>query len=138
MMTNMKKYISGAGLLGAALLAACSFEKNAVQDIAGPAPTASVKFFNFAVGSPSVNFYANDTKVTAVSSTSGQESTAGTAYGSVATGGFYTALAPGQYTMTGRITVTTPQTGGPSTSAARSGPASAMFLGIISPSTTCR
>jgi uncharacterized membrane protein (GlpM family) len=34
--------------------------------------------------------------------------------------------------------LTTAQIGGPSTSAARSGPASAMFLGTISPSTTCR
>ena len=41
-------------------------------------------------------------------------------------------------TITGRSTVTMPQTSGASTSAARSGPASAMFLGTISPSTTCR
>ena len=40
--------------------------------------------------------------------------------------------------MTGRRTVTIAQMGGPSTSAARSGPASARFLGIISPRTTCR
>jgi hypothetical protein len=90
-----------------AVLAACSMDKNAVQTIAGPAPGSAVKFYNFSPGAPSVNFYANDTKVTAVSSTSGVESTAGTAYGSVATGGFYTALTPGQYTITGRITATT-------------------------------
>ena len=40
--------------------------------------------------------------------------------------------------MTGRITVTIAQTGVPSTRAARSGPASAMFFGIISPITTWR
>jgi len=107
MMTNMKKYISGAGLLGAALLAACSFEKNAVQDIAGPAPTASVKFFNFAVGSPSVNFYANDTKMTAVSSTTGTESTLGVAYTGAGAGGFYTGVNPGTYTLAGKISATT-------------------------------
>ena len=90
-----------------ALLAACSMDKNAVQTISGPAPGSAVKFYNFSPGAPNVNFYANDTKVTAVSSSSGVESTSGTAYGSVATGGFYTALTPGQYTITGRITATT-------------------------------
>ena len=103
----MTFFKSLAALGCCAVLAACSMDKDAVQVIAGPAPGAAVKFYNVSPGAPSVNFYANDTKVTAVSSTSGQESTAGTAYGSVATGGFYTALAPGQYTMTGRITATT-------------------------------
>ena len=40
--------------------------------------------------------------------------------------------------MTGRSTVTITIIGGLSTRAARSGPASAMFLGTISPSTTWR
>ena len=40
--------------------------------------------------------------------------------------------------ITGRVTETMAQIGVPSTSAARSGPARAMFLGIISPSTTWR
>ena len=40
--------------------------------------------------------------------------------------------------ITGRSTVTMAQIGGPRTSAARSGPASARFFGIISPITTCR
>jgi hypothetical protein len=82
-------------------------DKNGVQTIAGPAPGSAVKFYNFSPGAPSVNFYANDTKVTAVSSTSGQESTSGTAYGSIATGGFYAGLLPGQYTLSGRITAAT-------------------------------
>jgi hypothetical protein len=106
-MTNMKKYISLAGLLGAALLTACDYEKNAVQDIAGPAPSASVKFFNFAVGSPNVNFYANDTKMTAISSTTGTESTLGVAYTAAGAGGFYTGIAPGTYTLAGKISATT-------------------------------
>ena len=37
----------------------------------------------------------------------GQESTSGTGYGAVATGGFYTGITPGQYTLSGRITATT-------------------------------
>ena len=39
---------------------------------------------------------------------------------------------------TGLSTVTMATIGGPSTMAARSGPASARFLGTISPNTTCR
>jgi hypothetical protein len=66
-----------------------------------------VKFYIFSSGAPNVNFYANDTKLTGVSSTNNQESTIGTAFGGVAAGGFYAALAPGQYTLSGRITATT-------------------------------
>ncbi len=82
-------------------LAAC--EKNAVQDITGPMPSARVKFFNFSVGAPAVNFFANDVKLTAVQSTTGVESTAGVGYGGVAAGDLYTAITPGQYTLSGRI-----------------------------------
>ncbi len=103
----------------AALLPAC--EENAVLEIAGPpAGGASVKFFNFAPGAPGVNFYANDTKVTAVSTTAcvtltetnevqcttvGAESTTGVGYGGSANGvsGWYSDIAPGQYTFSGRI-----------------------------------
>jgi hypothetical protein len=110
-------------LLTAALLPAC--DENGVREIAGPPEGgASVKFFNFAVGSPGVNFYANDTKVTAVSTTAcaiitdanrdqctgaGSESTAGVNYGSSANGanGWYSDVAPGQYTLSGRIAAAT-------------------------------
>ena len=44
---------------------------------------------------PGVNFYANDTKMTAISSTSGSESTTGTAYGAVGNSGIYSGIAPG-------------------------------------------
>jgi len=106
-------------LLLAALLPAC--EENAVMDISGPpAGGASIKFFNFAVGAPGVNFYANDTKVTAISTTAcatltdtneatctttGIESTTGVNYGGSANGGngWYSDIAPGQYTFSGRI-----------------------------------
>lgn len=97
-------------LLGAATVSACG--DNAVQKITATAPGAKVKFFNFGVNAPSVNFYANTTKMTAISSTSGTESTNGTAYpvagnGGVGNGGFYSGIAPGQYTLTGNISATT-------------------------------
>lgn len=101
----MNRHGSIAVLLCAAVLASC--DKNAVQDITGPLPGAAVKFFNFGVNAPGVNFYANDTKMTAISSTSGTESVTGTVYGGVGDGGFYSAIAPGQYTLTGKIAAAT-------------------------------
>ncbi|MGE0439658.1 MAG: DUF4397 domain-containing protein [Gemmatimonadales bacterium] len=101
----MSKYRFGAALLGVALLGAC--DKNAVQDITGPLAASRVRFFHFGVNAPQVNFYANDDKVTAISSTTGNESTVGTGYGSVGAGGAYSAVDPGQYSFTGRIAATT-------------------------------
>ena len=94
-----------AVLLTAAALVSC--EKNAVQDITRPLPGASIKFFNFGVGAPQVNFYANDTKMTGVLSTTGAESTTGVGYGGVGSAGYYSAIEPGQYTLSGRISATT-------------------------------
>lgn len=94
-----------AALCCAATLTAC--DRNAVQDITGPLAGARIKFFHFGVNAPGVNFYANDAKVTAISSTTGTESTTGTTYGGVGSGGFYAAIAPGQYTFTGRIAAAT-------------------------------
>jgi hypothetical protein len=97
-----------AALLGAALLASCSFDKNTVQDITGPVPGgASVRFFNFGVNAPGVNFYANTQKMTAITSATGVESTTGIIYGGVGGGGDYSAIIPGQYTLTGKIAATT-------------------------------
>lgn len=87
--------------IGAAVLAGCG--ENAVQDITGPVPGSRVKFFNFGVNAPSVNFYANDQKVTAITSATGAESALGVAYGGVGSGGFYSAIAPGQYMFSGKI-----------------------------------
>lgn len=93
--------------LGAALvLSACSMEKNAVQDITGPVSGGLVRFFNFGYGSPTVNFYANDAKVTAITSATGVESVSGVAYGGVGNAGNYSALAAGSYTFAGRISTT--------------------------------
>jgi hypothetical protein len=100
----MTTFRSIAILFAAVALGAC--DKNAVQDITAPLPSARIKFFNFGVNAPSVNFYANDTKMTAISSTTGAESTTGVAYGSVGSGGFYGAIAPGSYTLQGKIAAT--------------------------------
>ena len=102
----MNRYRALAALLCAAALSSC--DQNAVQEIAGPAPGARVKFFNFGVNAPAVNFYAGDTKMTAISSTTTPpvESTLGVAYGSVGSGGFYSGIVPGQYTLSGKISAT--------------------------------
>lgn len=104
-MTFAKTSRTIAMLLGTALLASC--EKNAVQDITGPLPSARIKFFNFGVNAPSVNFYANDTKMTAISSTTGTEAVTGVASGGVGAGGFYTAIAPGSYAFKAKIATAT-------------------------------
>jgi len=101
----MNRYRSLAVLLCAAALASC--EKNAVQEIAGNPPAARIRFFNFGVNAPGVNFYANDTKMTAISSASGSEATTGVGYGSVGATGLYSGIEPGQYTLSGRIAATT-------------------------------
>lgn len=121
MTAAMTRFSSIITLAGVALLAAC--EKNAVQSITKPIDGgAFVRFHNFSVSSPGVNFYANDQKLTAVSSaacspppatpnpacsTTGVEATTGVAYGATAIGGNYTMLAPGTYTFTGRVAAAT-------------------------------
>lgn len=111
-------------LATAGALAAC--EKNAVQVLDDPdaGHGSNVKFFNFAVGSPAVNFYINDRKVTAVSSTGcfvlddtnrevcttvGMEGTTGVGYGSSGNGvnGWYSDVTPGNATISGRIAAAT-------------------------------
>lgn len=116
----MNRHKSLAVLLGAAALASCGYEKSAVQDITGTSPAANVRFFNFGISAPSVNFYANDTKITAITTgscttpplsdactTTGTESTNGVGYGAVGSGGFYSGIEPGQYTFSGRIAAAT-------------------------------
>jgi hypothetical protein len=93
-------------LCAAALSPAC--EENAVQDITAPfAGEARIKFFNFGVNAPGVNFYANDRKLTAILSATGAESTTGVTYGGVGSGGLYSAIVAGQYTLSGRIAAAT-------------------------------
>lgn len=111
-------------LLGAAI-ATVACEKNKLPEIAGPQTGgASVKFFNFSVGAPNVNFYVNNNKVTAVSTTAcyllsdanrqqclstGIESTTGVAYGSAGNGtnAWYSDVAPGNVSIAGKISATT-------------------------------
>lgn len=80
-----------------------SCKKNAVQEIDVKVTSgAQVRFFNFSVNAPLVNFYANDTKVTAGLSATGKESTtAGVAYGSVGPTNNYALITPGSYSFKG-------------------------------------
>lgn len=112
-------------ILGVALLASCDTGSKGMLNISAPTAGSAVKFFNFGVGDPTVNFYANDQKLTATSSTScsssatgktadttclntGKEPTTGTGYGAGANGGgLYTSVAPGNYTLSGRVTTST-------------------------------
>ena len=71
MTRTMTRYRAAAILVAGVALAAC--EKNAVQKLAGVVgedniPSVQIRFFNFGLNAPAVNFYANTTKVTAVSS----------------------------------------------------------------------
>ena len=101
----MMRYRALAVVLAATAVSSC--EKNAVQQITGTLPAASIKFFNFGVNAPGVNFYANNTKMTAISSTTGTEATTGVTYGNVGSGGFYAGIEPGAYTLSGKIAATT-------------------------------
>ena len=101
----MNRFRTIAVLLCAAMLSSC--EKNGVQELMTSVPGARIKFFNFGVNAPGVNFYANDAKMTAIGSATGTEAVIGTGYGSVGSGGFYSGIAPGQYTLTGRIAAAT-------------------------------
>ena len=97
----MIRPIALAALLGAGALAAC--QKYDIEDPTASLPGSSVLFFNFGVGTPpsGVNFYADTTRVTGVAVNKG------VTYGGVALGGLYSGLAPGTYTLSGRIADTT-------------------------------
>lgn len=102
----MKPFRSLAILLGVVAISACDKDAVQISSITAPATGARVKFFNFGVNAPPVNFYANGNKATAISSTTSTESTLGVAYGAAGAGGFYTTLAPGAATFQGRIAAT--------------------------------
>jgi len=104
-MNTLMRYRALGALLCVTALASC--DKNSVQVLPnGPLEHSRVKFFNFGVGAPGVNFYANTTKMTAISSATDTEATTGVAYGNVGNGGAYSAIAPGTYSLTGKIAAT--------------------------------
>ena len=123
---NMLTHRTRAMVVFAALLSSCKiFDETAVFDIDNPALTAStrVKFHNFSSGSVGVDFYANNAKMTAVSTTrcspvlpnviaaadtaacraAGIEVTTGTVYGNAGSGGLYLNITPGAATLASKI-----------------------------------
>lgn len=81
-----------------------SCEKNAIQEIDSPlGEGAQIKFFNFAAGAPSVNFYANDVKLSATFSATGTESAIGVAYGLVFPFVNYSQIEQGTYDFKGQL-----------------------------------
>src|SRR4051812_27811522 len=105
MTIRLKGHRLAALMLTATLFAAC--EKNTVQDLPfGPLVSSKIRFFNMGISAPSVNFYADDMKLTAIQSGTGSEATTGVSYGAVGNGGYYAQVAPGTYSLTGRIAAT--------------------------------
>lgn len=97
-----RNYIALVVILLSIFSASC--DKNGVQEIDSPLTSgAQIKFFNFGVNSPSVNFYANDVKMSATASATGAESAAGVLYGSVFPSATYSMIASGTYTFKGQI-----------------------------------
>ncbi len=84
----------------------CGCKKNAIQEISKPIGSgAFIKYFNFAVNSPTVNFYADNTKVSASLSTTGVESpTTGVAYSAAyPASNAYSLIAAGTYEFKAKI-----------------------------------
>ena len=117
-------YINLAALLFLSLTFSC--KKGSVQQIDQKvdANSAQVKFFNFGISSPSINFYANNLKISGTLSSTGTESTTGVSYGSVFPASNYSVLAAGQYTFKGQI---------PSTASANADLAIATLAGTLAP-----
>lgn len=98
----MKKIYFLVAILLTTIIYSC--KKNGVQIIDAPlASGAQVKFFNFGMNSPSINFYANDAKVTATLSATGAESTTGVTYGNVFPALNYILLPAGSVNIKGQI-----------------------------------
>lgn len=92
-------------LLCATALAGCSkIDINSISE--APLGGARIKFANFGVNAPSVNFYDGTNKVTAVGPSSGLESPTGTLYGRFAAAALYVDITTGQHTLTGKVSPT--------------------------------
>src|SRR5438067_1575963 len=98
---TMTRYTSIAALLFAGLLSACG--KKEVQDLVGTAPQARIRFFNFGVNAPSVNFYANPMTLFAKNTTTATETAIGAEVAYKAAGAFVT-LPAGAYDLSTRYT----------------------------------
>jgi hypothetical protein len=99
-----KRYLFITAALLSSMIYSC--KKNAYQIIdktVDPTTTAQIKFFNFGVNAPSMNFYASGTKISAVSSATGIESTTGTASGGVFPASNYSLISQGTYSFTGQL-----------------------------------
>lgn len=92
-----RKYIQIAALLLLSLSFGCKKQEFTKIDAEIDPSAPQIKFFNFSVNMPSVNFYANDAKVTATLSATGAEAAAGLAYGGVLPSSNYATMAPGTY-----------------------------------------
>src|SRR5437879_11714213 len=122
MTRQLTGYRIAAVALTTALFAAC--DKNAIQQLPlEPGLLGSrIKFFNFGVNAPGVNFYADQTKMTAVQSGTGVELNTGVAYGGVGNGGAYWQSGAGQDKLAGRVAAAADQ--GATSDQDRSGTAS--------------
>jgi len=106
MITNLQDYRLCAVLVTTIMVAACG--NDPVQVLPTDSlETSRIKFFNFGVNAPGVNFYADDVKMTAILSATGTEATTGVTYGGVGNGGAYSHIAAGTHTLTGRIAAIT-------------------------------
>src|SRR5258708_7252676 len=101
-MTTYRNASRALALALAAALFAC--DKNTVQQLPSePLLSTRVKFFNFGVNAPQVNFYADQQKMTAVQSGTGSEATTGVAYGGGGNGDSYTPGGSGTHTLPRRL-----------------------------------
>jgi hypothetical protein len=100
----MKKLnIFTTALLLSVLIFSC--KKDGIHEIAssGTDTGAQIKFYNFGINSPTINFYANDNKISAITSVTGVEAITGIAYGSIFPASNYSLLTGGAYTFKGIV-----------------------------------
>lgn len=100
----MKKYnIYIAALLLLTSVSSC--KKNGIHEVETVKTDngAQVKFYNFGINDPSINFYANADKVSATVSATGAEAATGVSYGSVFPATNYALLSGGSYTFKGIV-----------------------------------
>lgn len=92
-----RRYLLSAVLLLSTIIYSC--DKTDIQTIDDPVKATGIKFFNFSINSPVVNYYANDIKVSSIVSTTGVESgTTGLSYSTAfPANNAYATIDPGTY-----------------------------------------